>query len=105
MTLQRGAGKCRPFFVAGANVTSFAERSAAAPVPVGDGRPDRRLPDALRVLREVRGLIADPMKTLPLDLDSLRVESFGTGAAEVQMAEVPPTYDRSCILSCPLACG
>ena len=43
------------------------------------------------------------MKTLRMDLDSLRVESFGTGA-EAQMAEVPPTYDRSCILSCPLAC-
>jgi len=45
------------------------------------------------------------MKTLRLDLDNLRVESFGTGTAEAQMAEVPPTYDRSCILSCPLGCG
>lgn len=45
------------------------------------------------------------MKTLRLDLDSLRVESFGTGAAGDQMAAVPPTYDRSCILSCPLGCG
>jgi hypothetical protein len=44
------------------------------------------------------------MKTICLDLDSLRVESFGTGAAEAHMANVPPTYDRSCILSCPLAC-
>jgi hypothetical protein len=45
------------------------------------------------------------MKTLRLDLDSLRVESFGTAAAEAYVAELPPTYDRSCILSCPLACG
>jgi hypothetical protein len=45
------------------------------------------------------------MKTLRLNLDTLRVESFGTGAAEAQTAEVPPTYDRSCILSCPLECG
>ncbi|MFL5386883.1 MAG: hypothetical protein ACJ8GN_30690 [Longimicrobiaceae bacterium] len=45
------------------------------------------------------------MKTLRLDLDSLRVESFGTDAAEARVAEVPPTYDRSCILSCPLGCG
>jgi len=44
------------------------------------------------------------MKTLRLDLDTLRVESFGTGAVEARMAEVPPTYDRSCILSCPIAC-
>ncbi|HEX6746317.1 MAG TPA: hypothetical protein VF092_03300 [Longimicrobium sp.] len=44
------------------------------------------------------------MKMLRLDLDSLCVESFGTAAAEAPMAEVPPTYDRSCILSCPLAC-
>ncbi len=44
------------------------------------------------------------MKTLRLDLDSLRVESFGTGAAEAEMTEVPETHDRSCILSCPLGC-
>ena len=45
------------------------------------------------------------MKTLRLDLDSLRVESFGTGIAEAPTENVPPTYDRSCILSCPLGCG
>ena len=44
------------------------------------------------------------MKTLRLDVDSLRVESFGTSAVEAQVAGAPPTYDRSCILSCPLAC-
>ncbi|HEU4560267.1 MAG TPA: hypothetical protein VFS20_20625 [Longimicrobium sp.] len=44
------------------------------------------------------------MKTHRLDMDTLRVESFGTGAAEAQMAAVPPTYDRSCLLSCPLSC-
>ena len=44
------------------------------------------------------------MKTLRLDLDGLRVESFGTGPAEAPMANVPETYDRSCLLSCPLAC-
>jgi hypothetical protein len=44
------------------------------------------------------------MKTLRLDLDSLRVESFGTDTVDARVAEVPPTYDRSCILSCPLAC-
>ena len=44
------------------------------------------------------------MKTVHLDLDSLRVESFGTGAAEAAAANVPETYDRSCILSCPIAC-
>jgi hypothetical protein len=38
-----------------------------------------------------------------LDLESLRVESFGTEAAAVEAA-LPPTYDRSCILSCPIAC-
>jgi hypothetical protein len=45
------------------------------------------------------------MKQLRLDLDALRVESFGTDAgATAHAAAVPPTYDRSCLLSCPLAC-
>ena len=46
------------------------------------------------------------MKKLSLDVDGLRVESFGTDATSVDAhaAEVPPTYDRSCILSCPIAC-
>jgi hypothetical protein len=43
------------------------------------------------------------MKQLRLDLDSLRVDSFGTDAAAVESA-VPETQDRSCILSCPLSC-
>lgn len=44
------------------------------------------------------------MKALRLDLDSLRVESFGTEGTDARAAALPPTYDRSCILSCPLAC-
>lgn len=46
------------------------------------------------------------MKKLRLDVDGLRVESFLADApiAEAHAANVPPTYDRSCILSCPLAC-
>lgn len=45
------------------------------------------------------------MKKLRLDVDGLRVESFAADApAEAHAANVPPTYDRSCILSCPLAC-
>lgn len=46
------------------------------------------------------------MKKLRLDADALRVESFAANAViEAQAANVPPTYDRSCILSCPLGCG
>jgi hypothetical protein len=46
------------------------------------------------------------MKKVRLDLDGLRVESFGTDAARADAhANVPPTHDRSCILSCPLGCG
>ena len=46
------------------------------------------------------------MKKLRLDLDGLRIESFEADVpAEAHAANVPPTYDRSCILSCPLACG
>jgi hypothetical protein len=47
------------------------------------------------------------MKKLGLDLDGLRVESFAADAptADALAARVPPTYDRSCILSCPIACG
>ena len=46
------------------------------------------------------------MSKLQLDLDALRVESFDTDtpAAEAHVAALPPTYDRSCILSCPLSC-
>lgn len=44
------------------------------------------------------------MKQLRLDLDSLRVESFGTEAAAAA-AGAHPTHDRSCLISCPLACG
>jgi hypothetical protein len=46
------------------------------------------------------------MKKLRLDLDGLRVESFAaeTPSAEAHAANLAPTYDRSCILSCPLAC-
>lgn len=46
------------------------------------------------------------MKKLRLDVDGLRVESFAADvpSAEAHAAYVPPTYDRSCILSCPLAC-
>jgi len=44
------------------------------------------------------------MKTLRLDLENLRVESFGTGTVEARVANVPETYDRSCLLSCPIAC-
>jgi len=46
----------------------------------------------------------DPIKTLRLDLDSLRVESFGTGSP-AEMTEVATSHDRSCIISCPLGCG
>jgi hypothetical protein len=47
------------------------------------------------------------MKKLRLDLDGLRVESFAADApsADARAANVPQTYDRSCILSCPLGCG
>ena len=45
------------------------------------------------------------MKQLRLDLDTLRVESFGTESIAARVADAPPTYDRSCILRCPLACG
>jgi hypothetical protein len=42
---------------------------------------------------------------LRLDLDGLRVESFAADApVQAHAANVPPTYDRSCILSCPIAC-
>lgn len=44
------------------------------------------------------------MKQLRLDLDGLRVESFGTDAPSANAHALPPTYDRSCILSCPIAC-
>ena len=44
------------------------------------------------------------MKQLRLDLDSLRVESFGTDGPSADAHAEAPTYDRSCILSCPLAC-
>jgi hypothetical protein len=45
------------------------------------------------------------MKKLRLDLDGLRVESFAADAPRPEAhAAVPPTYDRSCILSCPIAC-
>jgi hypothetical protein len=46
------------------------------------------------------------MKKLRLDVDSLHVESFAadTASIEARAANAPPTYDRSCILSCPLAC-
>lgn len=44
------------------------------------------------------------MKKLRLDLDGLRVESFGTDAPGADAHAQAPTYDRSCMLSCPLAC-
>jgi hypothetical protein len=45
------------------------------------------------------------MSKLQLDLDALRVESFATDtAAEARVAAVAATYDRSCLLSCPIAC-
>jgi hypothetical protein len=45
------------------------------------------------------------MKTLRLDLESLRVESFRTSTPDAHVAKLPPTQDRSCLISCPLACG
>lgn len=45
------------------------------------------------------------MKKLRLDVDGLRVESFAADVPTPEAHAPPPTYDRSCILSCPLACG
>jgi hypothetical protein len=44
------------------------------------------------------------MRPLRLDLDAPRAESFGTDVAGADAHAEVPAYDRSCILSCPLAC-
>lgn len=46
------------------------------------------------------------MNKLRLDPDGLRVESFGADApaADANVAAAQATYDRSCLLSCPLSC-
>lgn len=45
------------------------------------------------------------MKKLRLDLEGLHVESFRTSTFDAQVAKLPPTQNRSCLISCPLECG
>jgi hypothetical protein len=48
------------------------------------------------------------MSKLRLDLDALRVESFGPGdpvpSDPTPLEPIPVTNDRSCLLSCPRLC-